>query len=198
MINSLEKLFREQQGERRAFSGRALHLYPAAVGFGDLARYREPQADSVRRAGRVRTMETLEYGRQLVLRDPDARIRDLHLGPALFLPDPHRHLATVRGVLDGVVQEYGGHLPDAVLVEGGVDRPFRGEVLDGHLLVRGGTGCPRRFFGDGREVVVCDLQGRALVAAGQRQETLYQPLHALRFPPDGLHALPRGVRVPQT
>src|SRR5918999_5930958 len=105
MINSLEELFQEQQGERRAFSRRALHLYPAAVGFGDLARYREAQAGSVRRAGRVRAMEALEDERQLVRWDPDPRVRDLQPGPAVRLPDRYRDPAPVRGVLDGVVQE---------------------------------------------------------------------------------------------
>src|SRR5918998_1273259 len=86
---------------------------PAAVGFGDLACYRESKAESGRRAGRVCPMETLEYERQLVLGDPDARVRDLELGPAVRLPDRHRHLAPIGGVLDGVVKEYGGSLPDA-------------------------------------------------------------------------------------
>src|SRR5918997_2954867 len=172
MRNSSRELFREQQGEGRAFSRRALDLYPAAVGFGDLARYREAQAGATGGPSLIGPVEAIEDERQLVLGDPDSRVRDLQPGPAVSLPDRYRDPAPVRGVLDGVVQEYRGHLPDAVPVEWGVDRPLCGEVLDGRLSVRGGPGRPGGFFGDGREVVVFDLQRRAFVAAGQRQEAL--------------------------
>src|SRR3712207_4309183 len=107
MIDWLVDLLREQQGEGRAFSGRALHLNPAAVGLGDLARNREAKAGSLGRAGRVGPVESLEDERQLVLGDPDACVRDLEPGPAVRLPDGYRNLAPLRGVLDGVVQEYG-------------------------------------------------------------------------------------------
>src|SRR5919112_4365369 len=177
---SSRELFQEQQGEGRAFTRRALHLYPAAVRFGDLARYREAEAESARRAGRVGPMEALEDEWQLVLGDPYARVRDLEPGPAVRLPDRYRNIASIRRVLDGVVQEYGGSLPDAVPVERGVDRSLCGEILDDQLSVRGGPRSQGGFFCDGREVVGLDLQGRALVAAGQGQEALYQPLHALR------------------
>src|ERR671916_2297482 len=115
---------------------------PSVVGFGDLACYRESKAESGRRAGRVCPMETLEYERQLVLGDPDSRVRDLQLGPAVRLPDRHRHLAPFGGVFDRVVQEDRCRLPDAAPVEGGIDRLLRGEVPDGYLLTRGGLGRP--------------------------------------------------------
>src|SRR5688572_28946122 len=106
MINSLEDLLREQQGKCRASTWRALHLYPGAVGLGDLARYREVEAESARRAGRVGPMDALGDEWQLVLGEPYARVRDLELCPAVRLPDGHRHLASIRRVRDGVVQEY--------------------------------------------------------------------------------------------
>src|SRR3712207_1581840 len=114
-------------------------------------------------------MEALEYERQLVLGDPDARVRDLEPRPAVRLPDRNRHLAPLGGVLDGVVQEYGDRLPDAAPVEGGLDRPIRGEEPDCYLIACGAPSRPSSFLGDDREVVGLDLEGGALVAAGQGQ-----------------------------
>src|SRR3712207_937744 len=174
-------MFGKQQGERGAFSGSALHLYLAPVGFGDLAGYGEPQPRSARRPRGISLIETLKYERQLILGDANSRIRDLQLGPAVFLSDAHRHLAPLRGVPDGVVQQYGGRLLDTAPVEEGVDRMVRAQVLDGDLLPRRAPGRLRRLFSDGCEVVVLGLQWRALIAAGEGQQALRQFLHALRF-----------------
>src|SRR3712207_6272861 len=174
-------MFGKQQGERGAFSGSALNLYLAPVGFGDLAGYGEPQPRSARRPRGISPIETLEYERQLILGDPNPGVRDLQLGPAVFLSDAHRHLAPLRGVPDGVVQQYGGRLLETAPVEEGVNRMGWAQVLDGDLCPRRAPGRPGGFFGDGREVVVLSLQGRALVAAGEGQQALRQLLHTLRF-----------------
>src|SRR3712207_1234195 len=150
-------MFGKQQGERGAFSGRALNLYLAPVGFGDLAGYGEPQPRSARRPRGISPIETLEYARQLILGDTDSRIRDPQLSPAVFLPDLYRHLAPLRGVPDGVVQQYRGRLLDTAPVEEGVNRMVWAQVLDGDLFPRRGLGRPGGFFGEGREVVVLGL-----------------------------------------
>jgi hypothetical protein len=186
---------REEECKRRAFAGGALRPDLAAVGLGDLARYGEPQARAAVGAGGVRPVEALEDEGQLVIRDADARVRDLERDPAVFLPQPHSDATALRRVLHGVVQEYGGGLEDASPVESGPDLVLRGDVLDGHLPF-GGVACSlRRFFRDGAEVVAPDLEAGAFVAAGEGKERLDEGPHPTCFPADDADATTRPLRV---
>src|SRR5215208_6852092 len=81
---------REEEGERRAFARRALRPYLAAVGLGDLAGYGQPQTRAALRAGGIGPVEALEDERQLLLGDPNPRIRDRQRHAPVFLPHPDR------------------------------------------------------------------------------------------------------------
>src|SRR5215216_6416801 len=113
------RLFREEEGERRAFARRALHPYLAAVGLGDLAGYGQPQARAALGAGGISPVEAFEDEGQLILRDADARIRNFKRDPVAVLPHSHRDVPALRRVAHGIVQEYGGDLEGAVPIEGG-------------------------------------------------------------------------------
>ena len=54
-------------------------------------------------------------------------------GPTVPLCYSHRNASTLRRVLDGVVQEYGGDLKDPTPVEDGFDFVFRRCVLNRNL-----------------------------------------------------------------
>ena len=165
------------------------------MGLGDLARYGEPQARAAVGAGRVNPVETLEDQGKLVLRDAGTRVRDLQGDQTVPLPEPHGGPPSIRRVLHGVVQEYGGYLEDALPVEGGRDPELRRDVLDGHLSSCGVPGRLRGFFGDGGEVVASDLQAGALVAAGEGKEGLDEVPHLPGLPADGGRAPLRPLGV---
>jgi hypothetical protein len=82
--------FREEEGERRACARRALHPYLAAVGLGDLAGYGQSQARAAIGAGGISPVEALEDEGQLILRDADARIRNVKRDPVAVLPHTYR------------------------------------------------------------------------------------------------------------
>src|SRR5215212_4537755 len=105
-------LARERQRERGALARHAFCLDLAAVGFGDLARYREAQPRAAGRAGLLGLMEPLEDQRYLLLWDADAGVGDLEHGPAVPLLHLDRDATAPRCVVHGVVQEYGGDLQD--------------------------------------------------------------------------------------
>ena len=78
-------------------------------------------------------MEALEDEGQLILRDADARVRNLKRNPVTVLAHTYRDVAALGRVAHGVVQEYGGSLEGAVPIEGGLDLSFREDAFDGHL-----------------------------------------------------------------
>src|SRR5215213_6157487 len=110
---------REEEGERRAFARRALHPYLAAVGLGDLAGYGQPQAHAARGAGGIGPVEALVDEGQLVLGDPNPRIRDRQRHAAVFLPHTGRDAPTLGRELDRVLKENGSHLHYPLPIEDG-------------------------------------------------------------------------------
>src|SRR5918999_1722944 len=132
----------------RACARRALHLYLAAVGLGDLAGYGQPQARAATGAGGISPVEALEDEGQLFLLDTDARIRNFKRDLDAVLPHTYRDVPALGLVAHGVVQEYGGSLEGTVPIEGGLDLSFQEDAFDRHLSVVGVPGCLRRFLGD--------------------------------------------------
>src|SRR5215213_3756432 len=110
---------REEEGERRAFARRALRPYLAAVGLGDLAGYGKPQARAARGAGGIGPVEALVDEGQLILGDPNPRIRDRQRHAAVFLPHTGRDAPTLRRELDRVLKENGSHLHYPLPIEDG-------------------------------------------------------------------------------
>src|SRR5215203_6526824 len=111
--------FREEEGERRAFARRALRPNLAAVGLGDLAGYGESKAYSVLGPRSVRPVEALVDEGQLILGDPNPRIRDRQRHAAVFLPHTGRDAPTLRRELDRVLKENGSHLHYPLPIEDG-------------------------------------------------------------------------------
>src|SRR5215211_2551973 len=110
---------REEEGERRAFARRALRPYLAAVGLGDLAGYGQPQARAARGAGGIGPVEALVDEGQLILGDPNPRIRDRQRHAAVFLPHTGRDAPTLRRELGRVLKENGSHLHYPLPIEDG-------------------------------------------------------------------------------
>src|ERR687889_874867 len=157
---------REEEGERRAFARRALRPYLAAVGLGDLAGDGQSKARAARGAGGIGPVEALEDEGQLVLGDPNPRIRDRQRHAAVvFLPHPDRDAPALRRVLDRVVQENGSHLHYAPSVKGGCNFVLHWNKLDGYPAVSGGPGRLSRLLPDGTEVVTSYVHGCALIPA---------------------------------
>src|SRR5215208_6033993 len=157
---------REEEGERRAFARRALHPYLAAVGLGDLAGDGQPKARAARGAGGIGPVEALEDEGQLLLGDPNPRIRDRqHNAAVVFLPHTDRDAPAVRRVLDRVVQENGSNLHYAPSVKGGCNFVLHWNDLDGYSALSGGSGSLGRLLPDRTEVVTPYLHGCALIPA---------------------------------
>src|SRR3712207_9448804 len=112
-------LAREQEHERGAHAWLAPGFYGAPVGLGDLAGDGESEAYSLLGPRTVRPVEALEDEGQLVLGDPNPRIRDRQRHAVVFLLHPYRDAPAVRRVLDRVVQENGNHLHYPLSIEGG-------------------------------------------------------------------------------
>src|SRR5215203_6928873 len=145
--------FREEEGERRACARRALRPYLAAVGLGDLAGYGQPQARAALRAGGISPVEALEDKGQLILGDPNPRIRDRQRHATVFLLHPYLDVPALRCVLDRVVQENGSHLQNALPIEGGCNFVLDGNEVDRHLAVSGSPGSLGRLLANRTEVV---------------------------------------------
>src|SRR5215208_8195603 len=156
---------REKEGERRACARRALGPYLAAVELGDLAGDGQPQARAALGAGGIGPVEALEDVGQLVLRDPNPRIRDRQRHAAVFFPHTDRDVPAVRRVLDRVVQENGSDLHYALSVKGGCNFVLHWNKLDGYSAVSGGPGSLGRLLPDRTEVVTSYLHGCALIPA---------------------------------
>ena len=107
------------------------------MGLGDLAGDGEPKAYALLGPCRVRPVEALEDEGQLVLGDPNPRIRDRQRHAAVFLHHPDRDAPALRRVLDRVVQENGSHLHYALPIEGGCNFVLDGNELDGYPAVSG-------------------------------------------------------------
>src|SRR5215218_2186139 len=155
--------FREKEGERRACARRALGPYLAAVELGDLAGDGQPQARAALGAGGIGPVEALEDVGQLVLRDPNPRIRDRQRHAAVFFPHTDRDAPTVRRVLDRVVQENESRLQNAPSVEGGCNFVLVWNELDGYPAVSGGSGSLGSLLRDRTEIVTTYLHGCTLI-----------------------------------
>src|SRR5215217_147615 len=186
---------REEEGERRAFARRALRPNLAAVGLGDLAGNGESKARASRGAGGIGPVEALEDEGQLVLGDPNPRIRDRQRHAAVFLPHTDRNAPTVRCVLDRVVKENGSHLHYPLPIEGGCNFVLVWNELDGYPAVSGGSGSLGSLLRDRTEIVTTYLHGCTLIPPGQREQGLDQAAHPTCLPADGPDAPTRRLFV---
>src|SRR5215213_6242052 len=183
---------REEEGERRAFARRALHPYLAAVGLGDLAGYGQPQARAALRAGGISPVEALVDEGQLILGDPNPRIRDRQRHAAVFLLHSHLHAPPVWCLLDRVVKENGSHLHYPLPIEGGSNFVLVWYELHGHLAVISSLGS---LLGYRTEIVTSYLHGCALIPPGQREQGLDQATHPTCLPADGVDAPMGGLLI---
>ena len=112
------------------------------------------------------TRRRLEDEGQLVLGDPNPRIRDRQRHAAVFLLHTDRDVPALRCVLDRVVKENGSHLHYALPIEGGCNFVLHGNKLDGYPAVSGCPGSFSRLLPNRSEVVTSYLHGRAFIPAG--------------------------------
>src|SRR5215212_11653187 len=184
--------FREEEGERRACARRALGPYLAAVGLGDLAGYGQPKARTALGAGGISPVEAFEDEGQLILGDPNPRIRDRQRHATVFLLHPHLHAPPVWCVLDRVVKENGSHLHYPLPIEGGYNFVLVWYELHGHLAVISSLGS---LLGYRTEIVTSYLHGCALIPPGQREQGLDQATHLPGLPADGVDAPMGGLLI---
>jgi hypothetical protein len=136
------------------------------VGLCDLARYREAEPRAPRGACIVGPVEPLEDVGKVFLGDAFARVRDLEQHPAVSSGSAHRHLAPLGGVLDGVVEQDGHRLLDALPVEACLHWAVRGDVADRGPTASRDLRRPGGRGGEGVQVVEPELERGSFVAPG--------------------------------
>src|ERR687890_2345371 len=123
------------------------------MSFGDLAGDGETEPRPLLGPRGVRPVESFEDEGQLVLGDPNPRIRDRQRHAAILLLHPDRDAPAVRRVLDRVVQENGSYLQYALSVKGGSDFVLDGNKVDRHFATNGVPGSLGSLLPNRTEVV---------------------------------------------
>src|SRR5688572_18924922 len=99
---------------------RARRIYGAAMHFDDVANNRktEPEAAGFAGRARLRLPEPLEYVREEIGLDSDARVADHDFDVGAYAPEPHLHAAVPRRELHRIRHEVPDHLLQSARIAG--------------------------------------------------------------------------------